>query len=357
MQSLYDSPVHFRQHCYRLGFIHSFQAADWVSQDPYVTKQIMDHPEFWLHDDFGNVINFSSVPIIDHANAAARTWFANLPLQNLSRADGALLVDGIFVDGTSFRNGYPNVSAARYAQSLFPGKMKMMQEAQSTYRDLNGGNVWGNPLLEYGDITGSHPTGPSTDWNTTLYFYDAAFDEMFGSFGTLNANPNDGQWNATKMAFCFEAIQNATDAGKGVIVHAFPGPANPPFSGVPNISSAFPAWDGPVPRPSTVAGLQAASQAMLVQSLAPYLIVASETTFFSYAWFYDWETGYGACPDAPAHCSAPPAWYPEFSKPLGKPLGKAQRKGTVWTREFEGASVYVDLADRALSAVTWRAAP
>lgn len=53
--------------------------------------------------------------------------------------------------------------------------------------------------------------------------------------------------------------------GKGVIVHAYPGPANAPFGSIPGISSAYPSWDGPVQRPGTVAGLQQAMSDMLVQ--------------------------------------------------------------------------------------------
>lgn len=69
-------------------------------------------------------------------------------------------------------------------------------------------------------------------------------------------------------------------------MHAYPGPANAPFSSAPGITSAYPGWDGSVTRPSTVAGLQQAMSDMLVQSLAPYLIIAAPTTFFGYAWFY-----------------------------------------------------------------------
>ena len=138
-------------------------------------------------------------------------------------------------------------------------------------------------------------------------------------------------------------------------MHAFPGPANAPFSSVSNISSAYPAWDGPVSRPDSVAGLQGAMADLLVQSLAPYLIIAAPTTYFGYAWFYDWETGYGLCPGSTAECAAPVAWFPEFDRPLGPPAGPPVVSGTVWTREFMHASVYVDLADRSKSAITWSA--
>jgi len=47
---------------------------------------------------------------------------------------------------------------------------------------------------------------PGANWNTTLAYYDGAFDEMFGAFGTMNTN---GSWNVDKMRWSFDAIINA----------------------------------------------------------------------------------------------------------------------------------------------------
>lgn len=41
--------------------------------------------------------------------------------------------------------------------------------------------------------------------------------------------------------------------------------------------------------------MKKASGDMLVESLAPFLIMAEETSFFGYGWFYDIETGYAPC--------------------------------------------------------------
>lgn len=63
--------------------------------------------------------------------------------------------------------------------------MAMMSLAQETFTTMNGGEVWGNPLMEYGDI-GPVPntSDPHINWNVTLSHYNGAFDEMFGSFST-----------------------------------------------------------------------------------------------------------------------------------------------------------------------------
>ena len=51
----------------------------------------------------------------------------------------------------------------------------------------------------------------------------------------------------------------------------------------------------------------------------------------------------------------PSKWFPEYSKPLGAPLGPATTDSTktVWKREFKHASVSVDLRDRSLSKIEW----
>ena len=69
---------------------------------------------------------------------------------------------------------------------------------------------------------------------------------------------------------------------------------------------------------------------------------------------YSSNTGYIACPEAPSSCPAPPEWFPDLKKPLGKPKGPRQLVGPyAWTREFEHASVRLDLFNRNASKVTY----
>ncbi|MHC4736792.1 MAG: putative glycoside hydrolase [Planctomycetota bacterium] len=63
------------------------------------------------------------------------------------------------------------------------------------------------------------------------------------------------------------------------------------------------------------------------------LIAAQENCYFSYSW--GWREQHGSLVD-----------YPEFHKPLGKPKGKAKKENWVYTRTYEHASVWVDLAQR-----------
>lgn len=79
--------------------------------------------------------------------------------------------------------------------------------------------VWGNPLLEYGQIGGA-PSGREPEgarWNTTLAYYDGAFDEMFGSFGTMDSGHGKnggkaGDWDVAKMRYSFDRCEAAASS-------------------------------------------------------------------------------------------------------------------------------------------------
>ena len=332
-----------------------YQAASWVNFNPFISNQLLAKPDWWMKDDYGNIIwarkpsqGIPGHPIVDLTVPAAQEWFANVPLSYFqSKEDAKELCDGIFVDGVDFRDFSPNISDARYRE-IFAGKMKAMKVAQDLFTELNGGEVWGNAAME------AHPEPnlpADITWNTTLSNFNGAFDEMFGSFSTEN---QDGSWNAALMERSFESVLNASSAGHTVVIHAFPGPATVPFvsRGAPGNDFRVASWKGPVQVPTTPEACREAATQKLVESLAPFLIVANERVFLSYAWFYNIEDGYIPC-KAGVECGMPSEWYPEFTRPLGSPKAAATRQGTVWTREFEHASVYVDLAYRSASRITW----
>jgi len=74
--------------------------------------------------------------------------------------------------------------------------------------------------------------------------------------------------------------------------------------------------------------------------LAGFLVGAGPNCYFQYTW--GWSPDYGTFD-----------WYPEFDKPLGPPKGEAVRNGYVYTREFEHASVFVDL-EKKIGKIDWK---
>ena len=349
-----------------------YQPADRLGDTAFVQAALDAHPEWWLRDDAGNPIPFAGGgrKQIDPSVAGARAFFANLSVSLFhDRAEAERLLDGVFVDGAGGPRQPPNVSAARYAR-IQQGAQQMLAELRANLRALNGGHVVGNPMLDYSAPEGS----PAASWNTTMGNTDGGFDEMFGSFLTMVDYPSgtSSAWDAERMRWSMQSIINASAAGKIIVVHAFPGPAGAlltnrttgerepmfPSRGDAATGNTFHVaqWAGAERVPEDPEADRRASAARLVESLAPFLIVASETVFLGYGWFYNLEDGYIPC-KAGVQCGMPSQWFPEYTRPLGAPLGPADSDATGmrWTRRFAHADVSVDLRDRTASTIRWHA--
>ncbi len=121
-----------------------------------------------------------------------------------------------------------------------------------------------------------------------------------------------------------DAMQKAAHAGKIVCLKAWPG-----FS-----------WQDAEMMKKPHDELHRLASERLVFPLACFLVAAESHCYFCYTWGY-----------TEAHGTFD--WYPEFDKPLGKPKGDAVRNGWTYNREFERASVSVDL-EKATANISWR---
>jgi hypothetical protein len=147
-----------------------------------------------------------------------------------------------------------------------------------------------------------------------------------------------GDWDVLRTRTTIYAARNATALDKKTVCfHAFPGPAGTPLGGVNGTATTHPSpphnsmagnilstgWYGTQKAPwqwmtaedgytplDVVNATKQATADMLVQSLAPFLIMAEETSFFGYGWFYDMESGYAPCDDNRTLCLAPDGWFP-----------------------------------------------
>jgi hypothetical protein len=77
--------------------------------------------------------------------------------------------------------------------------------------------------------------------------------------------------------------------------------------------------------------------------LACFLIGTGEHCYFCYTW--GWLPEYGTFD-----------WYPDFDRPLGAPKGDAVQTDWTFPRDFEHASVFVDLENR-IGKIDWRKRP
>lgn len=365
-------------------------------------------PEWWVYDDAGVPVFFAGnastcgtpagcSPYLNYSVPEAGDWWMTRPASEVcgpnAEADAALLIDGMMMDGAEFRSPLfddPLRNLSRY-QAVFDGQMRTMEKAQAMYQGINGGEAWGNPLVVQSNSMHWGPPrptdAPAKSYNYTLQHYGGAFDESFGSFNGLDdewaqcvgksIKPNvtcTGFWDVEYMTRSFYAVRNASGIDKKTVcLHLVPGPANSPVGSTcgPHSCIGTPSWYGPEQAPwqymnestgytplQVVNAMKKATGERLEEILAAFLIVASETTFFGYGWFYGIEGGYVPCDDGGGDnrtlCLAPDGFYPEFKEPLGPPKGLAVQDGTEWRREFAHASVFVDVANTTRNTITWR---
>ncbi len=252
-----------------------------------------------LNDQRGRpVMVRDTVATMDLSRADVREWWSDTAAKGV-REGGC---DGIFADALL------QVTAA--------GKRKLLGDEK--YAALNAGLVTmlqdtrnkcgADKLVIFNGLRGG-------DGAQFLPLTDGAMIEHFGHFS--------GQ-GKEKMAEDLDAMQKAARAGKIVCLKAWPG-----FS-----------WQDAEMMKKPHDELHRLASERLVFPLACFLVAAESHCYFCYTWGY-----------TEAHGTFD--WYPEFDKPLGKPKGEAVRNGWTYNREFERASVSVDL-EKATANISWR---
>lgn len=99
-------------------------------------------------------------------------------------------------------------------------------------------------------------------------------------------------------------------------------------------------WINPEKMKLPIEELAGEAREKITFPLACFLAAAQENCYFCYSWGY--RERHGSLLD-----------YPEFHKPLGKPKEDSRRNGWVYTRSFEHARVWVNVAERKAE-IQWR---
>lgn len=251
------------------------------------------HPEWWLRNLDGELdFKTGQLKRYDLSNPEVREWWTDVV--EAAVANGPC--DGVFMDA------FPQITAAANKRLWGDAKFEAIQQGLMDVLKLTREKSGPNAILMYNGIRNTDTLSFGMQY---LDMADATTIEHFGYF--QSASPD-------AMARDMAAMSEAGKRGKIVVFKAWPGFA----------------WiDGDkMKRPHEE--LLAEARRNITFPLACFLVAAQPWSYFCYTWGYQ-ET----------HGSLD--WYPEFDKPLGKPLGDAQIDGFIYTREFEHCKVWVDL--------------
>jgi len=295
------------------------------------------HPEWRLRNESGAVVLKRGKPIPDCSNAAYAAAITEHLLETLSAtwvdddADSAAgnatrpLLDGVYSDGIGTPFGLNATTGAAWEAAcgaILAGLQQRLDgRGQQQMVVVNG--------LDDATNLPQHAAcgrGSMVDHFAVLQFVD-----------TLT-----GEWIPSLLKeLLFGVVRAPANAQRTLQIKTWPGLLTAPETWVNDT------------QPKSQAALQRAVGEKLNAALALFLLVAEDTHFFGYSWF--WNLG-DFIPDGGADQTVPDGFSPELACPLGRPLGPPQPvAGTEWAyvREFENATVAADLSNHTATSVTW----
>eukprot|EP01062_Namystynia_karyoxenos_P037789 TRINITY_DN27492_c0_g1_i4.p1 TRINITY_DN27492_c0_g1~~TRINITY_DN27492_c0_g1_i4.p1 ORF type:complete len:454 (+),score=138.46 TRINITY_DN27492_c0_g1_i4:95-1363(+) len=296
------------------------------------------HPEFRLRADNGTLIMHGKDYYIDYTHPGAAAFFADVVVNvtTASLPSGAPVLDFVYIDGDP-----SEAENSRYLPGVGPARSAEIVSAMyacfaNIQARLDGAGRGQKVILN----------GMDAEWEAERHVVTGAAGSMFDHWSILQfVDRHTGAFETDLMA---QAIALAS---------------SPLLS---NVTTQIKGWPGPIvhqrdqyppnmPTPKTPGELQQVSATRFNSELALFLLVASPNHFWIYSWFWGWDDYVPGAPDS----SVPPAFFPEAKCPLGAPAGPATRAAGTWTyrREFEHASVFVDLGNRSASRVAFRGCP
>jgi hypothetical protein len=259
------------------------------------------HPEWIFRDKRGDPIyKTGTLEQYNLLNPEFRQWWASIAGKAVTECG----CDGIFMDAVN--------QAKRpiwMKRGWGEGNEGILTQAVVDMMRLANRQMGEDALLVYNGIRSMDPTGTTTG---TEYLPHAS-GVMVEHFTAFHSQSKES------IAADIKAINTAASMGKTVVVKGWP---DPTFNWTNKEKMRIPSNE-----------LADEARKKIIFSLACFLIAAQENCYFSYSW--GWREQHGSLVD-----------YPEFHKPLGKPMGKARKEGWVYTRSYEHASVWVDLAER-----------
>jgi len=252
-----------------------------------------NHPEWWLKTITGELDQKNgTIKRYDLSNPEVRKWWTDVAKKAV--VDGSS--DGVFMDA------FPQIVASANMAIWGEEKYIAIQEGLKEIIRTTRGKIGADKLIVYNGIR-------STPQNKIGYdfpeYTDAVMIEHFGSFQSGSKE--------CMLADIQEMIK-AGKLGKIVVLKTWPG-----FTFIEPEAMKMPQNEK-----------REIAKKNITFPLACFLVGAQKYSYLIYNWGYRIENG---CMD----------WYPEFDKPLGKPLCDAVMNGWELSREFEHVSVWVNL--------------
>jgi len=264
-------------------------------------QEVAQHPEWIFRDKKGQPIyKTGTLEQYNLLDPEFRRWWASIAGKAVSEYG----CDGIFMDAVD--------QAKRpiwMKRGWGDGNEDLLTQAVVDMMRLTNREMGEDALLIYNGIRSSDSAG-TTKGTEYLPHASGVMIEHFTAFHSQSKE---------SIAADIAAITSAASMGKTVVVKGWP---DPTFNWTNNEKMRVP-----------LSVLADEARRKIVFSLACFLIAAQENCYFSYSW--GWREQHGSLVD-----------YAEFHKPLGKPKSQARKEGWVYTRSYEHASVWVDLAER-----------
>lgn len=261
------------------------------------------HPEWWLTKLDGQPdLKQGRIKRYDLSNEEVRAWWTSVAKKAVVNGS----TDGVFMDAFNQVMHPSNVKlwGQEKYDAIQQGLASLVQETRESIGE--------DKLIIYNGI---RSTPSSYVGDEFPEYTDALMLEHFAHFNSR-----------TKECMLQDIIETEKAGKNGKIVF---------FKAWPGFSWLDAEW---MNKPIEEKRIEA--QKNLEFALAAYLVAAQEFSFFTYNWGYRLEYG---CLE----------WYPEFDRPLGKPLGDMTKKGWILSREFEHVSVWINLESK-VAKIEWR---
>jgi hypothetical protein len=249
------------------------------------------------------------VPAYDLSQAAVQSWW----LDHAKQMCDSPVIDGIFIDGNikALEDGYLRRDVGEEKKAAVKaGYHKMMAELPRKI---------GADKLTLANIIRARFDDSGLE---ALEYFDGSYLEGF-------EHAVKGLSREDYIAKGIAAMQTAARSGKIIAFTIGMGRAQESEMGIDESRAAI---DG-----------IASIRKRLTYTLALFLICAEKYSYFMPTDGYGVDNGQSKL------------WMqeiPEFSRPLGKPLGPARSKGYIYIREFEHARVWVDIENER-AAIVW----